>query len=211
MIRVLLADDHPLIRAGLKAILQTAPAIEVVGEAQDSDSTLALVMQGGCDVLVLDLSMPGLSGLELLRAVRAMVPKLPVLILSSQDEAEYGVRSIRMGAKGYMNKARIAEDIIIAVQAVAGGKRFITAALNEALALAEPSDGHGSLTNRELEVLRLLIGGSTVTDIAEQLMLSVKTVSTHKSNLQTKLNTDSVAGLVRYAMQNGLFKHDLLR
>jgi DNA-binding NarL/FixJ family response regulator len=209
MIRVLLADDHPLIRAGLKAILQTVGGIEVTGEAHDSESALASVVRPGFDVLVLDLSMPGLSGLELLRAVRNAAPRLPVLILSSQEESEYGVRAIRIGAAGYINKARIADDIIVAVRTVARGGRFISAALAEALANEDGAHGHAALTNRELEILRLLVSGASVTGIAGRLALSVKTVSTHKSNLQAKLNVDSVAGLVRHAMQNGLFSDDL--
>lgn len=206
--RVLIADDHVIVREGLKRILATEPAFEVAGEAGDGHEVLAAVRAGGFDVLLLDLSMPGRSGIDLVRQVKSERPALHVLVLSMHDEQQYAVRAIRAGASGYLTKDTATTQLVAALRKIASGGLFITPAVAEALALGlqAPAEElpHKRLSDREYEVFMLLANGESVSGIAERLHLSVKTVSTHKTHVLEKMNLGSLAELVRYAVAHRL-------
>ena len=208
MIRVVIADDHTILREGLKQLLQATEDFEVVGEAGDGHEVLHQVRTREFDVLLLDMSMPGKSGMELIKQVKAERPKLRVLVLSMHEEHQYAVRAIRSGASGYLTKESASTQLVTAIRKVAGGGAFISAEVAEQLALSAmpTAEGplHGSLSDREYQVFRLLVAGEGVTQIAAQLNLSVKTVSTHKARLMEKLGIDNAAELVRYALKHGL-------
>jgi DNA-binding NarL/FixJ family response regulator len=207
-IRVLIADDHALMREGLRRILATDPAFTVVGEAKDGHETLAAVRAGGLDVLLLDLSMPGRSGIELVRQVKVERPQLKVLVLSMHDEQQFADRAIRAGASGYLTKDSAATQLVAALHKIADGGLFITPAMAEALAkrLQGPAEElpHRRLSDREHEVFLRLAAGESLTEIAQRLHLSVKTVSTHKTHVFEKMSLGSLAELVRYALAHGL-------
>lgn len=207
-IRLLIADDHAIVREGLRRILAAEPAFEVVGEARDGHEALAAVRAGGFEVLILDLSMPGRGGIELLRQAKSERPELRVLVLSMHAEDQYAVRAIRAGASGYLTKDTAATQLVAALHRVASGGLFITPAVAEALALGLQSAGdglpHKRLSDREHEVFVLLAGGASVTEIAARLRLSVKTVSTHKTHILEKMGLGSLAELVRYALAHRL-------
>jgi len=204
VIRVLLADDHKIVRDGLRRILAAHPDFELAGEAANGDETLALVKANGYDVAVLDMSMPGLSGLDLVRRLKIERPALRVLVLSMHGEQQYAARALKAGASGYLNKDSAAELLVGALRKIAAGGVHIGEAAAASLVAAE-QQGRQKLSDREFEVLRLLVQGSSPTAIAEQLHLSVKTVSTHKTRMQEKLGLKSTADLVRYALENKLF------
>lgn len=208
MTRVVIADDHTILREGLRQLLGVASDIEVVGEAGDGFEVLARVRALEFDVLLLDMSMPGKSGIELIKQVKSEKPKLRVLVLSMHEETQYAVRAIKAGASGYVTKDSAGTQLVTAIRKVAGGGAFITAEVAEQLALgAMPgAEGppHALLSDREYEVFQLLVSGQTVTDIASKLNLSGKTVSTHKARLMEKLGIDNQADLVRYAMKHGV-------
>jgi DNA-binding NarL/FixJ family response regulator len=207
--RVLIADDHAIVREGLKRILAADRAFAVAGEARDGHEVLAAVRAGGFDVLLLDLSMPGRSGIELIGQVKAERPELRVLVLSMHGEQQYAVRAIRAGASGYLTKDAAPTQLVAALRKIAAGGLFITPAVAEALALGLQAPNadelpHRRLSDREYEVFLLLAAGRSVTAIAEQLHLSVKTVSTHKTHVHAKLGLGSLAELVRYAVAHRL-------
>jgi DNA-binding NarL/FixJ family response regulator len=203
MIRVLLADDHAIVRDGLKRILGAAGDIEVSGEAKDGDEALALVKANDYDVAVLDLSMPGLSGLDLIKRAKLEKPGLNVLVLSMHGEQQYAARALKAGASGYLNKDSAGEMLVGVLRKVAAGGVHVSDAAAAGLVHGVRAT-HEKLTDREFEVLRLLAAGRSPTEIADQLHLSVKTVSTHKSNLQDKLGLAGTAELVRYALEQKL-------
>jgi DNA-binding NarL/FixJ family response regulator len=206
--RVLIADDHAIVREGLRRILAADPGFEVTGEAKDGHEVLAAVRAGGFDVLLLDLSMPGRSGIDLIKQVKAERPELRVLVLSMHGEEQYAVRAIRAGASGYLTKDTAGAQLITALRKIASGGLFITPGVAEALALGLQAPGgelpHKRLSDREYEVLLLLAAGESVSGIAERLHLSVKTVSTHKTHVFEKMKLDSLADLVRYAVAHKL-------
>ena len=208
MIRVVIADDHQILREGLKQLLLAAGDLDVVGEAGDGHEVLERVRTLGFDVLLLDMSMPGNSGVELIKQVKAEKPKLRILVLSMHEEHQYAVRAIRAGASGYLTKESAAAQLVAAIRKIAAGGAFISAEVAERLALdAMPhAEGplHAALSDREYQVFRLLVTGRTVSDIAEQLHLSAKTISTHKARLMEKLQVDNNAALVRYAVSHRL-------
>jgi len=208
MIRIVIADDHPVVREGLKQLLSASADLGVVGEAQNGHEVMQRVREQEFEVLVLDLSMPGKSGIELIKQVRAEKPKLPILVLSMHQEHQYAVRAIKAGAAGYLTKDSAAAQLVPAIRKVAGGGAFVTAAVAEQLVLsAMPrADGppHETLSDREFQVFRLLVTGETVSRIAERLNLSVKTVSTHKARIMQKMNLSNPAELIRYAIRHGL-------
>ena len=208
MIRVVIADDHRILREGLKQLLQSAPDLTVVGEAGDGHEVLAQVRGTDFDVLLLDMSMPGKSGMELIRQVKAERPKLRVLVLSMHEEHQYAVRSIRAGASGYLTKESAALELVAAIRKVAGGGAYISAEVAEQLALASMPRAEGPphtlLSDREYQVFRRLVAGAAVTQIAGDLNLSVKTVSTHKARLMEKLGVGNQAELIHYALRHRL-------
>lgn len=204
MIRVLLADDHPIVRDGLRRLLAADPHFEVVAEAADGDEALALVRANDYDVAVLDMSMPGLSGLDLVKRLKLERPALRVLVLSMHGEQQYAARALKAGASGYVNKDTAAEQLLGALRKVAAGGVHVSDAAAASLVAGAGAAPHEALSDREFEVLRLLAQGLTPTEIGERLHLSVKTVSTHKSRAQDKLGVAGTAELVRYALENKL-------
>lgn len=208
MIRVVVADDHQILREGLKQLLEAAGDIEVVGEAGDGHGVLQQVREADFDVLLLDMSMPGKSGVELIKQVKAERPRLRILVLSMHEEHQYAVRAIRAGASGYLTKESAASQLVAAIRKVARGGAFISAEVAEHLALdAMPhSDGppHETLSDREYQVFRMLVAGTSVSEIAERLHLSAKTVSTHKARLMEKLQVSNNAELFHYALKHRL-------
>ncbi len=208
MIRIALADDHAIVREGLKHILVRVPDFEVVGEAADGHEVLRLVREVPLDLLVLDLSMPGRSGMELIKLVHAEKPRIRILVLSMHHEVQYAVRAIKLGASGYLTKESAPGELEQALRKIAAGGAYVSAEVAQALALGAMPDAerppHQTLSTREFEVFQRLVAGASVTDIAQHLHLSVKTVSTHKSNLMAKLGVGNASELVRYAIRHGL-------
>jgi len=208
MIRIVIADDHTIMREGLKRILETAGDIVVVGEATDGVETLAHVRQGGFDLLMLDMSMPGRSGVELIRQIKDEMPTLPILILTMHHEEQFAVRTIRAGARGYLTKESAGTQLLSAIRRVASGRLYISQEVAEQLAInvmTENSEiSHNKLSAREFEVFHFLVSGKTISEIAQCLYLSAKTVSTHKTRILEKMKMNSVAEMVHYAIANKL-------
>jgi len=208
MIRVLIADDHPVVRKGLSLILSDADGIEVAAEAASAQEVLqALGPRHTIDVVVLDVSMPGRSGLELLEDLRRDFPKLPVLILSQFPEEQIGVRAIRAGAAGYLNKESAPEQLVDAVRRVHLGRKFVTPIVAELLATSVESGAqnpHETLSSREYDVFLMLARGKSPTAIASELNLSIKTISTYRKRVLEKMQLASNADLTRYALKTGL-------
>jgi DNA-binding NarL/FixJ family response regulator len=208
LIRIVIADDHAIVREGLKRILGDIGDMLLVEEAEDGAQVIQRVREVEFDVLVLDLSMPGRSGLELIRQVKLEKPRVKVLVLSMHHESQYAVRAIKSGANGYLTKGVAPSMLEHAIRKVAAGGAYISAEVAEQLALgAMPwaqALPHDALSDREFQVLRMLANGRTVTDIGNDLHLSIKTVSTHKANLMHKLGLKNQAELVRYAIKYGL-------
>lgn len=208
MIRILIADDHAIVREGLKRIVTSADDMEVVGEAADGTEVMQHVRGSDFDVLVLDLSMPGRSGMELIKLVRGEKPKLRILVLSMHEELQYAVRAIKSGASGYLTKESAPLQLIQVLRKIAAGGAFISTDVAEQLALGSMLGGsaaaHEKLTDREFEVFRFIAVGMSVTDIAVHLNLSAKTISTHKANLMQKMSLQNQSELIRYAIKHGI-------
>ncbi len=208
MIRILIADDHPILRRGLKEILVREIRGVICGEAGNAQQLLSEVKNRDWDLVILDVTMPGRSGLDLLRDLKGLRPKLPVLVLSMHPEDQLGMRVLKAGASGYMNKESAPEELIKAVRKVLTGGVYVGPVLAEKLALDLREDGgrplHETLSDREFEVLRMIALGKTVTQIAEELHLSVATVSTHRAHILEKMNMATTTELIRYALRNHL-------
>lgn len=207
MIRVLLADDHPLVREGLRQLLAASADIRVASEAANGDEALALVKANEFDIAVLDLSMPGLAGIDLIKRLKIEKPKLRILVLSMHGEQQYAARALKAGASGYLTKDSATEQLVAAVRKVAaGGVQISETAAAQLVGTSTEGDvpPHTLLSDREFEVFRLLVAGQGLTEIAEKLHLSVKTVSTHKTRLLQKMGMASTAELVRYAVEKQL-------
>jgi DNA-binding NarL/FixJ family response regulator len=208
MIRLVIADDHTIVREGLRQLLGGAGGFEIVGEARDGAETMQRVRELDFDVLLLDMSMPGRAGMDLIRQVRAERPRVRILVLSMHQEHQYAIRAIRAGASGYLTKESASRELATALRKVASGGAYITPEVAEQLALgAMPSADalpHTTLSDREFQVLRMLVSGKSVSDIAGALTLSVKTVSTHKARLMQKLGVSNTSEMFRYAIQHRL-------
>lgn len=209
MIKVLLADDHSIVRAGLRRIVEESGDMEVVAEADDGREAIQLVQKTKPDVAVVDISMPGLDGLEVISQLQAQQPKLPILVLTMHEEGQYIVRAVQAGAMGYITKQSAPEQLVKAIRKVHAGQRYLTDEAAEALALrvARGSDGQSpldSLSMRELQVLRRLAMGHTNREIARSYHISIKTVDTYRSRLLKKLNLRNNAELTHFAIQNRL-------
>ena len=211
--RLLLVDDHTIVREGLKRILEAHCSDWQVAEASSAFQALEILRRQPFDVLIVDLSMPGMSGLDLIRRVRGDFPSIAILVLSMHAEEQYAMRSFKAGANGYVTKDSAATELVTAVRKVATGGAYVTSSLAERVVqqlngnVSVPD--HSRLSDRELEVLRRIVAGVRLTDIAEELHLSVKTVSTHKTRIQEKLGLPSLAALVRYGVENDLDKGGL--
>ncbi|GAU07243.1 response regulator transcription factor [Burkholderia stabilis] len=209
MIRVLIADDHALVRDGLRHILQNASDFEVAGEACDSASTIALIRGTDAHVLVLDLSMPGRNGIELIKQIRDEQPALHILVLTMHAEQQYAVRAFRAGASGYMTKESASAELVAALTKIAAGGVYVSLTMAEQFAqsLNEPTDllPHQRLSDREFDVFRRVTTGQSISEIAQALRVSVKTVSTYRTRILEKMQMPNDTALVRYAMRHNLF------
>jgi DNA-binding NarL/FixJ family response regulator len=211
LIKVLLADDHSIVRAGLRRIVEESGKMHVVAEAADGREAIQLVKETAPDVAVIDISMPGLDGLEVIAQLQALHPKLPILVLTMHEEGQYVVRAIQAGAMGYLTKQSAPEQLVKAIRKIYNGQRYITDEAAESLALrvAKGSDGKSpleSLSMRELQVLRRLAMGHTNREIASAYNISIKTVDTYRARLLKKLALRNNAELSRFAIQNRLIE-----
>ena len=209
MIRVVLADDHAVVRRGVRQILGEAEDIEVVAEARDYGELSALLRDQACDVLVLDISMPGKNGIEALKALRERLPRLAVLVLSMFPEDQYALRALKAGAAGYVSKEAAPEKLVEAIRLAARGKKYITPEVAQALASqldagTHPEKPHEALSDREYETLRLIASGKKLSEIAEAMALSPKTVSVYRARLLEKMKMRTNADLTHYAVKHGL-------
>ncbi len=210
-IKVLLADDHSIVRAGLRRIVEESGDMQVIAEAADGRQAIALVEQTAPDVAVVDISMPGLDGLEVISRLQEQHPRLPILVLTMHEEGQYVVRAIQAGAMGYITKQAAPEQLVKAIRKVHGGNRYLTDEAAEALALRIAKGSHGqspleSLSMRELQVLRRLAMGHTNREIARAYHISIKTVDTYRARLLKKLDLRNNAELSRFAMQHNLIE-----
>jgi len=210
---LLMVDDHTIVREGLKRILEPISGEWAITEAGTGFQALECLRRQHFDLAIVDLSMPGMSGLDLIRRIRGEYPGVAVLVLSMHAEEQYAMRSFKAGANGYVTKDSAADELVTAVRKVVAGGAYVTASLAERV--VQQLNGnvrvpeHAQLSDREMEVLRRIVAGMRLTDIAEELHLSVKTVSTHKTRIQDKLGLPSLAALVRYGMEHGMDKGDL--
>ena len=208
MIRILIADDHAILRRGLKEILVRELQDVVCGEAEDAQQVLAQMRNCEWDLVMLDITMPGRSGLDVLKDLKSMCPKLPVLVLSMHPEEQYGKRVLKAGAWGYMNKKSAPEELIKAIRKLLAGGQYVSPALAEKLAWDLKRDAtrlaHEILSDREFEILRMIASGKTVTQIAGDLHLGVSTVSTHRARILEKMHMTTTAELMRFAIINHL-------
>lgn len=210
MIRIAIVDDHAMVRAGLRQFFADQSDFQVVAEAANGRDALDIVRKGEVDVIVMDISMPGHSGVDALAAIRARAPNLPVLILSGFAEQHYATTLLRQGASGYLNKDCDPEEIVKAIRTVHRGRKYITAGVAELLAEGLGGDAdklpHESLSERELQVFLRLAKGETVGHIAEGMSLSVKTISTFRTRVMEKMKLESNSDLTYYALKNGLIQ-----
>jgi DNA-binding NarL/FixJ family response regulator len=211
LIRILLADDHAIVRDGLRRILSAADGLEVTDEAVDGHEVIAHVRKSSYDLVLLDMSMPGRSGIDLIKHLKDLIPKTPVLVLSMHAEEQYALRAIRAGASGYLSKDTPQDQLVAAIRKVAAGGIYLSGSVAEQMAMNLQSGSasglpHQSLSDRELEVLLALVAGESVGALANRLHLSVKTVSTHKARIHEKMAMASVAELVQYAMSHRLIE-----
>jgi two-component system invasion response regulator UvrY len=208
MIGILIVDDHAIVRQGLKQIVEASGEMRVVAEADSGGSALRKIREVECDVVLLDISMPDMSGMEVLKQIHVEYPQLPVLILSIYSEDQYAMRLIKAGAAGYMTKESAPAEVVKALLRVAGGKKYISPEVAEILAndlgSSEGKRPHQLLSDREYQIFLLLASARTVTDIADSLALSVKTVSTYRSRILEKMHLSNNLELMRYAMDNQL-------
>jgi len=206
--KILIADDHPIVREGFKQVLSETSDMLVADEASNGQEVLNLVQKNNYDVILLDISMPGRSGLEILKELKGENPKLPVLIVSIYPEEQYAVRAFRAGASGYLTKASAPNELISAIRKVSKGGRYISSSLAEKLTYYLDADAtkapHELLSDREYQVMLMIASGKTVTEIAEDLCLSVKTISTYRSHILEKMRMKNNAEITLYAVQNKL-------
>jgi len=208
VIKVLVADDHPVVRKGLKEILEEEADMKVADEARNAQEVLDLIRKHKYDVVVLDVDMPGRSGLDALKELKAQQPRLPVLMLSVHSEEQFAVRAIKTGAAGYLTKETAADELVKAVRKAFQGGKYICPSVAEMLVSEINGRGtkalHKVLSNREYDVLRMIAAGKTVSEIASEIALSVKTVSTYRARLLQKMGMKTNAELMHYAIKNNL-------
>ncbi len=206
MIRILIADDHAIVRRGVKEILEREMEDVACGQADNGAEVLRQVQSHYWDLILLDITMPGRSGLEVLGDLKRIRPELPVLVLTMHPEDQYGKRMLKAGASGYMNKESAPEELIKAIRKVVSGGRYVSAELAEKLAVNLREDAlrpsHEILSNREFEILRMIASGKTVSQIADELKLSVTTVSTYRARILEKMHMNTTTELIRYALRS---------
>jgi len=208
MLRILIADDHPVVRRGLRQIVADSRDMAVVDEATNGWEVLSKVRVSDYDVVLLDIAMPGMDGLDVLTQLKHEKPRLPVLMLSMYPEEQFAIRAFRAGASGYVTKESAPDELVGAIRKVSTGGKYVSSALAEKLALDLERGGkqppHETLSDREYQVMSLIASGKTVTGIARELSLSVKTISTYRSRILEKMNLKNNAELTNYAIKNGL-------
>ncbi len=208
MIRILIADDHAIVREGLKQILSESPDMRVVAEASTGREVLENISNNDFDIVILDIGMPGRGGLDILKEVKSQNPKLPVLILSMYPEEQYAVRVLKSGASGYLTKESAPGELIKAIRQISQGKKYISASLAEKLAvdleMSPDKPPHEILSDREYQVMCMIASGKTLKEIADGLSLSIKTISTYRSRILEKMNMKTNAELTHYAIKNRL-------
>ena len=208
MIKILIADDHPVVRKGLKEIIEVTPDMMVGDEASNGQEALEKVRKSDFDVVLLDISMPGRSGLDILKELKSEKPELAVLILSMHPEEQYAVRVLKAGASGYLTKESAPDELVAAIRKASTGRKYVSSSLAEKLALYLEIDDerplHETLSDREYEVMRMIASGKTISEIAKKLFLSVKTISTYRSRILEKMRMKSNAELTHYAIKNRL-------
>ncbi len=210
MISVLIADDHPIVRKGLKTILKDVPDIKVEDEASDGLEVMEKIRNADYDVLVLDLSMPKLDGLETIRRIKSEKPDMAILVLSMNPEEVFGIRALNLGASGYLSKDIALEQLIQAIRRVASGKVYISQLLAESIAQnvsrGSPKLPHEHLSDREYQIMLMIAQGKSLKSIGVELSVSVKTVSTHRTHILQKMGMENNAQIVTYSLQNSLLK-----
>jgi two-component system invasion response regulator UvrY len=208
MTKIIIADDHPIVRAGMKQIISEASDLMVADEAGDGHKLLSKVREENFDVVILDITMPHMDGLDVLKQLKIEKPKLPVIVLSIHPEDQYALRVLKAGASGYVTKASAPDELINAIRKVCGGGKYISPSIAEKLAFQLDAEfeglPHEALSDREYQVLCMLASGKTATDIADELALSVKTVSTYRARILEKMDMRNNAELIHYAIQNKL-------
>jgi len=210
MVRILIADDHAVVRRGVKQILEEEPDLKVLGQATNSEEVIQNIQEKDWDILILDISLPGRNGLDILKEVKMLRPDLPVLILSMHPEEEFAVRALKLKASGYVTKGSVPEELVLAIKMILKGNRYISPSFTEKVAsyLELENDTekplYERLSKREKEVLIMLGSGKSITEIAETLYLSVKTISTYRKRILEKLKLETTAELIRYAIENCL-------
>jgi DNA-binding NarL/FixJ family response regulator len=208
MIRILVADDHAIVRAGVKQIIADMPDVKVTAEASRGSEVIELITNSTFDLILLDIAMPGQSGIEVLKQIKSLKPELPVLMLSIYPEEQYAIRALRAGSAGYLTKESAPAELIKAIRSISGKKKYITASLADSLADAVSNSNkdplHNNLSDREFQVMCMLANGKTVSEIAKELNLSPKTISTHRTRLMRKMNMKKNSQLNRYAREHEL-------
>jgi DNA-binding NarL/FixJ family response regulator len=208
MIKILIADDHPVVRKGLKEIIEATPGMMVSDEASNGQEALEKIRKSDFNIVLLDISMPGRSGLDILKELKSEKPELSVLILTMHPEEQYAVRALKAGASGYLTKESASDELIAAIRKASKGRKYVSSSLAEKLAWYLEIDDerplHEVLSDREYEVMRMIASGKTITEIAGKLFLSVKTISTYRSRILEKMRMKSNAELTHYALKNRL-------
>ena len=207
MLKILIADDHPIVRQGLKQIISEIPDMVVADEATDGWEVLSKIRNGNYDVVVLDITMPGKDGMDVLTQLKYEKPELPVLMVSMHPEEQFAIRALRAGASGYLTKESAPDELVTAIWKVSAGGRYVTPSLAEKLAFMVQKVEqlpHETLSDREYQVMRLIASGKTITDIARELSLSVKTISTYRTRILEKMKMKNNAELTHYAITNKL-------
>lgn len=208
MIKIFIADDHAIVRKGLKQIVGDTSDMVIAGEAGNGHEALDKVLKNDYDVIVLDISMPGINGLDVLKQIKSQKPKLPILALTMHPEEQYAVRVLRAGASGYLTKESASDELITAIKRVSTGRKYVSSSLAEKLAFGLEVDSekplHENLSDREYQVMCMIASGKTVKEIAGELFLSAKTVSTYRTRILEKMNMKNNAELIHYAIKQGL-------
>jgi len=208
MIKILIADDHAVVREGLKQIISETPDMRVIDEADNGQDVLNKVSEQNYDVVLLDITMPGRSGLDVLKQIKSKKPKLPVLMLSVHPEEQYAIRTLKAGASGYLTKGSATDELIAAIRKISAGKKYVSSSLAEKLAFDLDMDyekpRHEILSDREYQVMSMIASGKTVKEIADELSLSVQTISTYRSRILEKMKLKNNAEIIYYAVKQGL-------